>query len=97
MVDSLEREIVPRRHHHHHHRKSSNRNTFPSNPNNHQINGPVRHSYPANHKSPPEVANDENSEGYGTFRNKGPYIIDGDIGHVCHRRIDNEHEAMTEL
>lgn len=34
-----------------------------------------------------------NSEDYGTFR-KGPYVINDDVGHVCHRRYSEE---ATEL
>lgn len=35
------------------------------------------------------------SEEYGTFR-KGPYVINDEIGHVCHRRYSDMEEA-TEL
>ncbi|CAG9761468.1 unnamed protein product [Ceutorhynchus assimilis] len=95
MIDSLEPEIVPKRHHHHHHHKvpKVHRNTYPTDNNYNYTEPEPRHSYPSNK----EIVNDENSEGYGTFRNKGPYIIDGDIGHVCHKRYDSEHEAVTEL
>lgn len=36
-----------------------------------------------------------NSEEYGTFR-RGPYVINDEIGHVCHRRYSHMEEA-TEL
>lgn len=93
--------ISPKHHHHHrHHHHHHQRNTFPVNADDYhnEDNVVIRHSYPAT--SPFKVVDatgDENSEGYGTFRNKGPYIIDGDLGHVCHRKYDNEHEAVTEL
>ncbi|XP_019766342.1 sodium- and chloride-dependent neutral and basic amino acid transporter B(0+) isoform X1 [Dendroctonus ponderosae] len=96
MLDSLEVDVPPKHHHHHHHHPNQ-RNTF-SGADAPKGETPFRSSFPV-YASPKsgEIANDENSEGYGTFRNKGPYIIDGDIGHVCHRRYDNEHEAVTEL
>ncbi|XP_050295755.1 sodium- and chloride-dependent neutral and basic amino acid transporter B(0+)-like isoform X2 [Anthonomus grandis grandis] len=105
MIDSLEHEIVPvtkrhhHHHHHHHHRKSkNNRNIFPNERDRDEPSQPIRHSVPLNQtKYATDVANDENSEGYGTFRNKGPYIIDGDIGHVCHKKFVSEHEAVTVL
>lgn len=93
--------VSPKHHHHHrHHHHHHQRNTFPVNVDDYrnEDNVVIRHSYPAT--SPFKVVDatgDENSEGYGTFRNKGPYIIDGDLGHVCHRKYDNEHEAVTEL
>lgn len=36
-----------------------------------------------------------NSDEYGTFR-KGPYVINGEVGHVCHRKYSETEEA-TEL
>ncbi|KAL1517046.1 hypothetical protein ABEB36_000862 [Hypothenemus hampei] len=96
--DSLEPQIPPKRHHHHHHHHINNNN---NNNNNNRSSLPVSKRAPSDHWSRPfsypivTSYEEENSEGYGTFRNKGPYIIDGDIGHVCHRKSD--HEAVTEL
>ncbi|XP_066250792.1 sodium-dependent nutrient amino acid transporter 1 isoform X1 [Euwallacea similis] len=84
--------------HHHHHLKHHHhhRNSFPVNTEQPQDNEVIRHSVPVTTNI--KIVDDANSEGYGTFRNKGPYIIDGDIGHVCHRRYgSNEHEAITQL
>ncbi|XP_030753330.1 sodium-dependent nutrient amino acid transporter 1-like isoform X1 [Sitophilus oryzae] len=90
--NSLQKDIARKYNHHHH----SNRNTYPEYHTKEYQEEHVRQSYPV--KTSKKIQDsDDHSEGYGTFRNKGPYVIEGDdIGHVCYRKYSKD-EEVTEL
>ncbi|XP_076272961.1 solute carrier family member bloated tubules isoform X3 [Rhynchophorus ferrugineus] len=91
LVDSLEKNNANGQENHK--TKPTNRNTYPFTTGQESTDN-IRHTFPG--KIADKYLEDETSEGYGTFRNKGPYVIEGgDIGHVCYRKYGVD--EVTEL